>query len=81
MTKYECTHYTRRFHYESKSEPKVFSKYGDLIDVTMIVFHVHIRYKKINKMKIIEIINKGIHLFKVIIINHLIMKKSNQNCG
>ncbi len=62
---------------KAKVNPRCFQNMVTL----MIVFHVHIRYKKINKMKIIEIINKGTHLFKAVIINHLIMKKSNQNCG
>jgi len=51
------------------------------MDIKMVVFPIYLNYKKINKMKIIEIIKKGIHLFKVIIINLLGMKKSNQNCG
>jgi hypothetical protein len=51
------------------------------MDVTMVVFHVFPRYKKINKIKFIEIIEKETHLFKTIIINFPRMKKSNQNCG
>jgi hypothetical protein len=38
-------------------------------------------YKKINKIKSIEIIKKGTHLFKVIIINLSKINKSNQNYG
>jgi len=49
------------------------------MDVTMVIFLVFPRYKKINKIKFIEIIIKGIYLFKVIIINLPKMKKSNQN--
>jgi hypothetical protein len=51
------------------------------MDITMVVFLVFLRYKKINKIKFIEIIEKGAHLSKVIIINFPIMKKSNQNHG
>jgi hypothetical protein len=51
------------------------------MDITMVVFHVFPRYKKINKIKFIEIIKKGTHLSKVIIINLPKMKKSNQNHG
>jgi hypothetical protein len=51
------------------------------MDVTMIIFLVFLRYKKINKIKFIEIIIKRTHLYKAIIINLSIMKKSNQNCG
>ncbi len=47
----------------------------------MVVFHVFLKYKKTNKIKLIEIIEKGIHLFKIIIINLPRMKKSNQNDG
>ncbi len=47
------------------------------IDVTMAVFHVFPRYKKINKIKFIEIIEKGTNLSKAIIINLPRMKKSN----
>ncbi len=47
----------------------------------MVVFHVFLRYKKINKIKFIEIIEKGIHLFKTIMTNLPRMEKSNQNCG
>jgi hypothetical protein len=50
------------------------------MDITMAVFHVFPRYKKITKIKFIEIIKKGIHWSKVIIINLQRMKKSNQNC-
>jgi hypothetical protein len=49
------------------------------MNVTMVIFLVFPRYKKINKVKFIQIIKKGIHLSKVIIINLLEMKKSNQN--
>jgi hypothetical protein len=51
------------------------------MDVTMVVFPIFIRYKKINKIKFIEIIEKRTHLSKVIIINLPRMKKSTQNCG
>jgi hypothetical protein len=51
------------------------------MDVTMAIFHVFPRYKKINKIKYIEIIEKGTHLSKYIIINFSKMKKSNQNYG
>jgi hypothetical protein len=51
------------------------------MDVTMVIFLIFLRYKKINKIKFIEIIKKGIHLSKVIIINLSKMKKSNQNHG
>jgi hypothetical protein len=50
------------------------------MDVTMLVFHVFLRYKKINKIKFIEIVKKRIHISKAIIINLPRMKKSNQNC-
>jgi hypothetical protein len=49
--------------------------------ITIIVFFVLSKYKIINKIKFIEIIEKGIHLSKGIIINLPRMKKSNQNCG
>jgi hypothetical protein len=39
------------------------------MNVTMAIFLVFLRYKKINKIKSIEIIKKGIHLSKAIIIN------------
>jgi hypothetical protein len=51
------------------------------MDVTMAIFLVFLRYKKINKIKFIEIIKKGTHLSKAIIINISKMKKSNQNRG
>jgi hypothetical protein len=51
------------------------------MDITMAIFHVFPRYKKINKIKFIEIIFKRTHLSKFIIINLLRMKKSNQNHG
>jgi hypothetical protein len=51
------------------------------MDVTMANFPIFPRYKKINKIKLIEIITKGIHLSKAIIINLPRMKKSNQNFG
>jgi hypothetical protein len=44
-----------------------------------VVFIILSRYKKINKIKFIEIIKKGTHLSKFIIINLPRMKKSNQN--
>jgi len=49
--------------------------------VTMANFHVFPRYKKINKKQFLEIIEKGTHLFKTIIINLPRMKKSNQHDG
>jgi hypothetical protein len=51
------------------------------MDVTMANFLVFLKYKKINKVKCIEIIKNGIHLSKAIIINLPRMKKSNQNHG
>jgi hypothetical protein len=51
------------------------------MDVTMAIFFVFLKYKKINKIKFIEIIIKGSYLFKSIIINLPRMKKSNQNRG
>jgi len=48
------------------------------MDVTIVVFLVFPRYKKINKIKFIKI-KKRTHLSKVIIINFPKMKKSNQN--
>jgi hypothetical protein len=51
------------------------------MDITMAVFPIFPRYKKTNKIKFIEIIKKGIHLFKAIIINLPRMKNSNQNHG
>jgi len=51
------------------------------MDVTMVVFHVFFRYKKINKIKTIQIIKKGTRLSKAIIINLPKMNKSNQNHG
>jgi hypothetical protein len=51
------------------------------MDVTIVVYHVFPRCKKINKIKFIKIIEKGSHLFTAIIINLLRMKKSNQNYG
>jgi hypothetical protein len=39
------------------------------MDVTMAIFFVFYRYKKLNKTKFIEIIEKEIHLSKAIIIN------------
>jgi len=51
------------------------------MDVTMVIFHVFLRYKKINKIRSIEIIIKKIHLSKAIIINLPKMKKLNQNRG
>ncbi len=49
-----------------------------LMDVTMVVFPIFLRYKKINKIKFIEIIENGTHLSKSIIINLPRMKRSNQ---
>jgi hypothetical protein len=51
------------------------------MDITMANFPIFPRYKKINKIKFIETIKKGTHLFKAIIINLSRMKKSNQNRG
>jgi len=51
------------------------------MDVTMTVFHVFPKYKKIEKIKVIEVIKKGTHLSKTIIINLPKMKKSNENHG
>ncbi len=51
------------------------------MDVKMVVFLVFLMYKKINKIRSIEIIIKKTHLFKTIIINLSKMKKSNQNHG
>jgi hypothetical protein len=51
------------------------------MDVTMAIFLVFFRYKKINKIRSIKIIKKGTHLSKTIIINLSKMKKSNQNRG
>ncbi len=47
----------------------------------MAVFLIFLRYNKINKIRSIEIIIKGIHLSKDVIINLSKMKKSNQNHG
>jgi hypothetical protein len=47
----------------------------------MEIFLVFLRYKKINKIKSIEIIFKRTHISKAIIINLSKMKKSNQNHG
>jgi hypothetical protein len=51
------------------------------MDITMVGFPIFPRYKKINKIKFIEIIKKGTHFSKAIIINLSRMKKSNQNHG
>jgi len=51
------------------------------MDVTMVVFLVLFRDKRINKIRSIVIIKKWIQLFKYIIINLSKMKKSNQNHG
>jgi hypothetical protein len=48
------------------------------MDVTMVVFLVSLKYKKINK---IEIMKKKTCLSKTIIINLPRMEKSNQNNG
>jgi hypothetical protein len=50
------------------------------MDITMAVFPIFLRHKKINKIRSIEIIKQGTHLFKAIKINLSKMKKSNQNC-
>jgi hypothetical protein len=47
----------------------------------MAIFPIFPRYKKINKIKFIEIIEKWIRLFKDNTINLPRMKKSNQNRG
>jgi hypothetical protein len=51
------------------------------MDITMAIFLIFLKYKKINKIISIEIIRKGSHLSKAIIINLSKMKKSNQNHG
>jgi hypothetical protein len=51
------------------------------MNIKMVVFLVFLRYKKINKIKSIEVIKKGTHLSKPIIINLQKMKTSNQKCG
>jgi hypothetical protein len=51
------------------------------MDITMVVFHVFLRYKKINKIKSYEIIKNGTQISKAIIINLSKMRKSNQNYG
>jgi hypothetical protein len=51
------------------------------MDITMAIFPIFPKYKKINKRKFMETIEKGTQLFKTIIINLPRMKKSNQNCG
>ncbi len=51
------------------------------MDVTMTIFLVFLRYKKINEIKSIEIFFKKIHISKAIIINLPKMKKSNENNG
>jgi hypothetical protein len=51
------------------------------MDNIMAIFLVFLRYKKINKIRSIEIIKKGTHLSKAIIINLSKIKKSNQNRG
>jgi hypothetical protein len=51
------------------------------MDVTTTIFFVFLRYKKINKIKFIDILKKGTHLSKAIIINLPRMEKSNQNNG
>jgi len=48
-------------------------------NIIMGIFHVFPRYKKINKIKFIEIIEKKNRLSKIVIINFLKLKKSNQN--
>jgi len=45
------------------------------MDVTMVVFPVFLRYRKIIKIRSIEMIKKGTHVSKVIIINLPKMKK------
>jgi hypothetical protein len=51
------------------------------MDITMAIFLIFLKYKKINKIISIEIIRKVSHLSKAIIINLSKMKKSNQNHG
>jgi hypothetical protein len=51
------------------------------MDITMAIFLVFCRYKKINKIRSIEITKKGTQLSKAIIINLSKVKKSNQNGG
>ncbi len=48
-------------------DTKVFAHYGDLnyMDVKMTIFHVFLRYKKINKIRSIEIIKKGFTYLKL----------------
>jgi len=70
---------------------KAFNEYGYIIsaieivvlymDIQMAVFPIFPRYKKLKKKKIVEIIEKKIHLSKAIIINLSRMKKSYQNHG
>jgi hypothetical protein len=56
----------------------VFAHYGDLIWTLQWNFFMYFPiYKKINKIKFIEIIEKGTHLSKMIIVNLPRMKKSN----
>jgi hypothetical protein len=50
------------------------------MDVTMAI-SIFLKYKKINKLRSIEIIIKMTHLSKAIIINLSKMKKSNKNRG
>jgi hypothetical protein len=47
----------------------------------MVIFPIFLRYKKINKIRFIEIIKNGTTLSKVIIIYLSKLKKSNQNRG
>jgi hypothetical protein len=51
------------------------------MDITMVVFLVFLIYKKINKIKFVEIIKIGTHLSKAMIINLPRMKNSNKNHG
>jgi hypothetical protein len=51
------------------------------MDATTAIFLVFLRYKKINKIKSIEIIKKGTQLSTAIIINLSKNEKSNENCG
>jgi hypothetical protein len=51
------------------------------MDITMVVFPIFPKYKKINQIKFIEIIEKWTYLLKAIIVNLLKVKKSNQNHG
>jgi hypothetical protein len=81
---FDFTMLQQYFHYYKRSftllQPwVVYTLWWLYMDVTMAVFFIFLRYKRINKIRSIKIIKKGIHLFKAIIINLTKMKKSNQN--